>query len=65
MQIYRGLARAPATIKDGELYNNSKQLKAVNYCCKALHFRSLRGFWLRFWYKTSKYVTSKNIVMKI
>ena len=65
MQIYRGLARAPASIKDGELYNNSKQLKAVNYCCKALHFRSLRGFRLRFWYKTSKYVASENIVIEI
>ena len=35
---------------NGELYNNNEQLKAVNYCCKALHLRCLQVTSLRLWY---------------
>ena len=35
---------------NGELCNNNEQLKAVNYCCKALHLRCLQVTSLRLWH---------------
>ena len=40
---FRGVTRTPVNIQDGELCSNSQRLKAINYCCKALHPRCLRG----------------------
>ena len=45
--IPRAVARAIVNMKDGELCNNSEQLNAVKYFCKALYFRCLYGSWLR------------------
>ena len=33
--------------EDRAFCDNSQQLKAVNYFCKALHLRYLPGFWIR------------------
>ena len=33
----------PTNIKDGEFCNNSQRFFVVNYCCKAVHLRCLRG----------------------
>ena len=44
--IHRPPARTSANIEDRELFKNSKQLLAVNYCFIALYLRSLRGSFL-------------------
>ena len=62
MQIHRSLTRTPPNIKDGVICNNSKCLKAINYCSKVLHFTSLWGYWLQLQYKSSKHIASENIV---
>ena len=50
IKLYRGVARTPANISDGELCNSCERLKAVNCCCKVLHLRCLRRSWLRLSY---------------
>lgn len=40
---FRVVARSPASIWEEELCSNSSQLKAINYCCKALHVRYMKG----------------------
>ena len=39
-------------------------LKAVSYFHKNLHFRSLKGFWLRLWILTSSWFTKKRKIGK-
>ena len=41
----------------GEYSKNRSRVKAVNFCCKALHFWCLRGSWLRNWLGTPHRIT--------